>query len=120
MPENNPLGVLIAKAARADYEGRGRGKVVVDEWKVDGQPVTLYFRPLTMVEQFDIASYRRDDGMQYGMVRAIILKAEDELGNRLFTFDQERTFLQQASAAVVARISNAIMAGPSVEEAEKN
>ena len=120
MPDANPLGEAIAKAARVDLEQRGRGKIVVPEWKVDGEPVTIWFRPLTVEQQFEIANYRRDEGIQYGLARTIILKAEDVDGKRLFTYEQEWVFLKASAADVVNRIATAIAAGPSIEEAEKN
>ena len=120
MAESNPLGEAIAKAAREDFDKRGRGRIEVPEWQVDGQPAVIWFRPLTMSEQFEIAGYRNADGQQYAMVRAIILKAEDADGKRLFTLEQERPFLNGVAAPVVMRIAGAIMAGPKVEDAEKN
>lgn len=120
MPESNPIGEAIAKAARDDLESRGRGRIEVPEWSVDGVPAVIYFKPFTMADQFDITSYRKDDGPHYGMVRAIILKAEDAYGQRLFTLEQERVFLQASASVVVARVANAIMAGPKVEDAVKN
>lgn len=122
MPEANPLGEAIAKAARDDMDNRPRGKVVVPEWKVDGEPAVIYFRAMTFDEKCEIRNYRSDEGadaFKYQTVRAVILKAEDADGKRLFTYDHERVFLNSAFGAVM-RIAAAIAEGPTVEQAEKN
>ncbi len=120
MPEANPLGDAIVKAAKDSFDHRGRGKIVVPEWQVDGQPVTIWFRPMTMAETFEIANYRPGDGEHFKMIRAIILKAEDADGKRLFTYDHELALRDSVEAPVLIRIAQAISSGPTVEQAEKN
>jgi hypothetical protein len=118
--EDNPLGAAIAKAARDDYDRRGRVRIEVPEWQVDGAPVVIWARPLTMAERFEVANWRAGDGPQYAAVRALILKAEDAQGKPLFTAEQEHIFLRGAVWQIVSRLSDAIIAGPTVEQAEKN
>ncbi|HZQ01416.1 MAG TPA: hypothetical protein VFB13_17860 [Reyranella sp.] len=118
--EPNVLGEAIAAAARADFDARGLGKVEVPEWAVAGQPTVIYFRPMTISEQFEISSYRSEDGPKYGMVRTIVLKALDSDGKRLFTVEHERVFLEQVSSDVVMRVATAIAKGVPVGEAKKD
>ncbi len=120
MPETNPIGEAIAKAARDDYANRERGHIDIPEWSIDGQPSRIWFRPMTMAEAYDIRSYKQEDGPQYAQVYAIIIKAEDELGKRLFTLEHEQVLLKQVAVDVVRRISDAILAGPRVATAKKD
>lgn len=119
MSDSSSLGDAIAKSARAAFHA-ARGRIEVPEWPVDDKPTVLFFKPLSIEEQFEIADYRRADGQMYGLARAIILKAEDADGKRLFTVEHEMTFLKGAVSGVVMRVAQAIIAGPKLEDVEKN
>lgn len=119
MPEPNPLGDAIARAATDDFDARGLGKVEVPEWAVDGVASVIFFRPMTMSEQFEISAYRADDGPKYAMVRTVVLKALDSDGKRLFTAEHERIFLEKVASDVVLRVATAITKGVPVADAKK-
>lgn len=123
MTETKQIASQILAAARDRMAARGR--IEVPEWRVAGAdgkkvPAVVFFRPMSMAEQFEITGWRKDEGAHYGMVRMVVLKTEDADGTRLFSLDDEPKVLREYDAQGVLRIAHAIMASPSIEDAEKN
>ena len=52
-------------------------------------------------------------------VDAIVLKAKDGEGNKIFKLDDKLTLLNNADANVIARVATEMLNGVSYEEAEK-
>jgi hypothetical protein len=53
------------------------------------------------------------------LVDAIVLKAKDSEGNKIFKLDDKLTLLNNADANVIARVSTEMLNGASYEDTEK-
>lgn len=121
----------ILDRAKAHYDGLDSQKIRVPEWGSPKAPLIITFTPLTVAQRRKI--YKADDKGKSPdggtvCVRAVILKACDEAGRRLFDDMAEHDLTHSVDADVVGRIADAILfrsasLGSSVEEtieAEKN
>lgn len=112
----------IAKRIAAKRAAQERGCVEVDEWGEDGQPLRLYFHPVTAR---DVEKVQRkhpnflDRASLAAMVEMIIEKAEDEAGDRAFTIE-DKPILMGETIGVIATVFGAIFSATSVESHEKN
>ena len=112
----------IAKriAARQD---RARKTIEVAEWgDDDSSPLIIYFGPMLAGEMDRIQ--RKHPGFFQsatcaGMVDLIIMKAEDEKGEKIFTLEDKAT-LNREPFTQITRIAGSMIAAESVEEQEKN
>lgn len=117
----------ILDLAQKHYSGLERQRLEVAEWGEAGHPLVITFTALTVDERRRIfkpdAHGRAPDGPT-ACVRAVILKACDEQGKRLFDAMDEHTLTHKVDSGVVGRIAGAILidASPDDEamEAEKN
>lgn len=114
------MGNAILDRARAHYAARGVQTIEVPEWGEAGQPLILYWTPITLSERQRIVNRVRDSQTLEAMVYAIIIKAQDAQGQPAFTVEDKHALMNSVDAAVVERISGAILAAQSVEDAEKN
>lgn len=122
------------KAGFHRHTGEGRSFIDVPEWGeeveevVDGQPVKrikplrIWWRPFTGAEQ---RRARRDkDGGEINFAKLIVLKAQDEKGNRLFGGDDELTAIHtlevEADWVVVTRVALSMIVSPKIKDLEKN
>ena len=74
---------------------------------------------LSLREQDKINARGKESPYQIA-VYALILKAEDEQGEKLFTLDDKVTLLNNVSFMTVERIITAMFNSGGVEESEKN
>ncbi|RWC47956.1 MAG: hypothetical protein EOS55_13910 [Mesorhizobium sp.] len=121
----------VLEAATAHYGGQQRKDIKVKEWGTPGHPLIITWSPWTVAERNKV--YRRDDNGATPdggviQVRALIVKACDDAGKRLFDEMDEFTLSHKVDSDVVGRIANAILYGSmpkgsdvdSVVDAEKN
>lgn len=104
----------ILDRAKAHFQGLPRNEIVVPEWGEGDQPLTVTWSALTMAEIRKIGR-PNDDGTSATsstmLVRAVIEKACDASGKRLFDEMEETTLLHSVDGGVVSRIGTAIMYG---------
>lgn len=91
-----------------------RRPITVPEWAgPDGEPLTLYFGPLTTADMDDVAArLRKDDGIDAEhparehdrRLGLLIMKAEDEDGNRVFEWGDMIQLREKAEWHVLQRI----------------
>jgi hypothetical protein len=87
----------------------------VDEWDCD-----IYFTEMSLAERKKLLKLSGGDGHEIYAL-AVILKAMDKEGNKLFDISAKQTFMASVDANVVRRISEAISSSSlTPEEAEKN
>ena len=125
MAKSNPLGEAIVASARATFDARKRSFIDVPEWQVDGPDgskaaARIWFDPVSPEEYYDLYNWRRSDGVHYAMAHAVVVKATDEQGNRLFTAEHEIAFCRMVDAAPLLSIANAILGMKPAAEVEKN
>lgn len=119
----------ILDRAKEHYQHLDRRRIEVPEWGEAGHPAVVTWTALTVAERRKI--YRADgagkapDGATI-MVRAVIEKACDAGGKKLFDAMAEHDLTYSVASDVVGRIANAILfsvADTSAQdqiEAEKN
>lgn len=98
------------------FTGAGRSYVDVPEWTGDDdKPLRIWWKPVTLRERKRILAAKNEEA------EALFLKAEDEAGGRMFgELNDLHILANEASAMVVARVAQAIVAAPTVRDAEKN
>jgi len=107
-------------------ERRNKQRRVIEtpsHWGEDDAPLFIYCTPITAGEINKIQRKHKNflnEMTVDGMVDLIIMKAEDEGGNRLFTLE-DKIYLMAEDAPVVADIAGKMFGEhDSIEEAEKN
>ena len=99
---------------RANFDNQERKHFFIEEWEQD-----IYMSRLSLREQDKINARSKDSPYQLA-VYALIMKAEDEKGDKLFTLDDKTFLLDNVSFATVEKVIGAMFGSGSVEDAEKN
>ena len=108
----------VIDRVKAQFEALGIKKIEVAEWGEEGKPLIIYCSPFTLGEKRNLFKGARNDDLGV-LVDAIVLKAKDAEGNKIFKLDDKLTLLNNADANVIARVSTEMLNGISYEEAEK-
>ena len=103
----------LLERIKTHFSSQERMHFYVSEWELD-----LYMSPLSLREQDKINARGKESPYQIA-VYALILKAEDESGEKLFTLDDKMTLLNNVSFQTVERIITAMFNSGGVDEAEK-
>ena len=103
----------------AHLKGRGRKQIDVPEWGNGNGPLTIYWTPLTIEEQAKIYDATQKSSLA-GLAKAVIIKAEDESGEKLFKPEDYPKLRKAADGKIVARVANAILDVPDAADLEKN
>jgi len=108
MADINGVHVILDRA-RAHFEGKGRKRIEIVEWPDDaGAPTVLFAKPMSLHEKNRIYKGAKKDDLAI-LVDAIILKAEDEAGEKLFTLEHKQPLLRAVDADVIARVGSEII-----------
>ena len=109
----------ILERAAAHYAAQEKTRVEVPEWGIDGAPLVIFHTGLTVAERRKIfradSSGRAPDGPT-SCVRAVILKACDESGKRLFSEMDEHDLTHKVDSDVVGRIAASILVGVELDD----
>ena len=108
----------VIDRVKAQFESLGIKKIEVAEWGEEGKPLIIYCSPFTLAEKRNLFKGAKNDDLGV-LVDAIVLKARDGEGNKLFKLDDKQVLLNNADANVIARVATEMLAGISYEEAEK-
>jgi hypothetical protein len=108
----------ILEQAEAHFDGIGRRSISVPEWGKEGKPAVITWMPMTVLQQRAVLA-GKDPGPEL-KVDVLILKAQDENGNKLFSEMDKHRLMTKVDPAVVDRIATAILKAPNVDETEKN
>ena len=101
------------------YKAAGRKSKEIPEWGDDSGPLVVYWTPLTIEEQGVVYRATQKSGLA-GLARALVLKCEDEAGNKLFGEEDYIALRKAADGKTVADVANAILGVESVAAMEKN
>ena len=99
-----------------------RRSASVEAWGEDDKPAVLYALPLSVKDMAWVQRRHKDflNAMQVeGMVDLIILKAEDEGGDKCFTKEDKPILMRKASLNLIATLFGDLW-GDLGEDAEKN
>ena len=108
----------VIDRVKAQFEALGIKKIEVAEWGEEGKPLTIYCSTFTLGEKINLFKGAKNDDLGV-LVDAIVLKAKDSEGNKIFKLDDKLTLLNNADANVIARVATEMLNGISYEEAEK-
>ena len=108
----------VIDRAKAHFEQQGVKKIEVAEWGEEGKPLTIYCSPFTLAEKRNLFKGAKNDDIGV-LVDAIVLKARDGEGNKIFKLDDKQVLLNNADANVIAKVATEMLNGVSYEEAEK-
>ena len=108
----------VIDRVKAQFESLGIKKIEVAEWGEEGKPLTIYCSPFTLAEKRNLFKGARTDDLGV-LVDAVMLKARDKDGNKIFKLDDKQTLLNNADPEVIARVATEMLNTISFEEAEK-
>jgi hypothetical protein len=114
--------MTLAKRIAAKRAEQQRGFSDVEEWGEADQPLRLYF---TQVSARDIEKVQRkyptflSEASMSAMVEMIIVKAEDDAGEKVFTLEDKVTLLGEP-VGVIAKVFGSIFDSDSPEDHLKN
>lgn len=102
-----------------------RREILVPAWADDtGQPFKLYCRPITCYDLNEIQKRHPkvlESPTVASMVDLIVMKAEDEGGDKLFTSAEDRMDLMGEETQIISSIAEEMFGQiQSIEELEKN
>jgi hypothetical protein len=102
------------EAMKSHFKALGTPSIEIPEWVVDGKPMKIFWKPLTLVERAEIFE---GDGTD---LEIFIRKALDADGNRMFNLEDKQSIRVAVAPQIVQRIAVEMMKLPSVEQVEKN
>ena len=108
----------VIDRVKAQFESLGIKKIEVAEWGEEGKPLTIYSTPITLAEKRSLFKGAKNDDLGV-LVDAIVLKAKNSDGEKIFKLDDKQVLLNNADANVIARVATEMLNGVSYEEAEK-
>lgn len=109
--------------AKAHFEKLGTQSISIEEWTdEDGNPTIIYWTPITLSEKNKIAQKTGGNVLADASVLAdiVIWKALDKDGKKLFTIEDKIALMHKVDSEILARIANAMVVTPSVEDLKKN
>lgn len=89
---------------REHFASLGTRKIEVPEWKL-----TIYATPVTLAEKSRLYKKSRENDMDL-LVDLLVMKAQNEKGEKLFTIEHKATLLNKADSNIIGRVANAILA----------
>lgn len=109
-------------ADRIKARSRDTRFIEVPEWGEEGEPEKVYYGPFLAGELNRIQRKHKDflgNPTLEGMVDLIILKAQDQDGEALFTL-ADKPVLMRESVGVIAEVAGSFMSSENAEDLEKN
>jgi len=100
------------------FEKQGIKKIEVAEWGEEGNPLVIYCSPFSMAEKRNLFKGAKQDDLSV-LVDALMLKARDKDGNKVFKLDDKQVLLNKADPEVIARVATEMLNTIPFEEAEK-
>lgn len=112
---------LIDNAKKHFNEISAPRRIEVPEWGEDAEhPAVIYTTPFTLAEKQKLMEIGDREGYLSRLADALIMKATDDAGKKLFTIDHKHALRHKVDSDVLARVVNEMMRVPSVEDMEKN
>ena len=108
----------VIDRVKEHFESQGVKKIEVAEWGEEGQPLVIYSSPFTLAEKRNLFKGAKNDDLGV-LVDAIMLKARDKDGNKIFKLDDKQVLLNNADPEVIARVAGEILNSVPLEDIEK-
>ena len=106
------------EAALAYTSGLGIRSMEVPEWPIDGRPLKVFWKPMTLEERELI--FKGGDMKLTDYAEVLFRKALDADGTKLFDLDDKIKLAKFVESGVVQRIALEILRSPKIEDLEKN
>ena len=108
----------VIDRVKEHFDSKGINKIEVAEWGEEGKPLEIFSKPFTLAEKRNLFKNARNDDLAV-LVDAIVLKALDADGNKIFKLDDKKTLLNNADPDVIGRVATLMLNSINSEEAEK-
>jgi hypothetical protein len=108
----------VIDRVKEHFEAKGINKIEVAEWGEEGNPLEIYSKPFTLAEKRNLFKNAKNDDLAV-LVDAIVLKAKDSDGNKIFKLDDKKVLLNNADPDIIARVATEMLNSVNIEEAEK-
>jgi hypothetical protein len=107
--------------ATAHFMRRKTREIVVDQWPDEhGQPLSVFYYPLTLKDLDNLAKIEKQHGPGAELiVRTLIEHARDEKGDKLFTLEHKHALLNEVDPDVIHLIVNAMMPNSEPDDIKK-
>ena len=110
----------IVERVKAHFDSQEVKRIEVPEWAdEEGNATILYCQPFTLADRKKLSRLAADDDLEF-IARLVIMKAEDENGEKVFDLSHKPILMNKADPNVISRIAAQITASPSVEEQSGN
>jgi hypothetical protein len=104
---------------KSHYSRAKNQEIEVPEWGDAGNPFKVFHDPMTPNQRKRIADAH--EGLDpEAFVDVLVMKAQDEHGEKLFDADDKHKLLTQADGAIIGRIALQMLAPCDARELEKN
>ena len=90
----------------------------VEEWADESGTFKIYAKPLTLQESSKLYRLSKNDDLAL-LAYALIHKALDESGDKMFTMDDKHKMMNSVDVTVLTKIGTWIMGTEDVDSAEK-
>lgn len=105
----------VLERAKAHFDAQGVTRIEVPEWPDEkGNPTVLYSQPFTLADRKKLMKFAQEDDLEF-IVRMVIMKCEDEQGEKVFDLSDKPVLLNKVDPGIVSRIAAEIVVSPSVE-----
>ena len=108
----------VIDRVKEHFDNQGIKKIEVAEWGEEGKPLVIYCSPFSMAEKRNLFKGAKQDDLSV-LVDALMLKARDADGNKVFKLDDKQVLLNKADPEVIARVATDMLNTMPYEEAEK-
>jgi len=104
----------------AHYNQKEVTRIEVPEWPDEnGKPTVMFSQPWSLEDRRKLVRASSEDENEF-LIRLLILKLEDENGEKVFDLSHKPALLKKADPNIVSRITGQIMKSLSVEEQSGN
>jgi len=109
----------LIERMKAHFTDIGVRHLEAPEWGEEGKPLVIYFSPLTLAEKQKLQTIGERDGYVARLADALIMKAMDAEGKKLYTVADKHALRNQVDPDVLARVVLEMMSSPGVDEMGK-
>lgn len=102
----------------AHFDAQEVNSFEVPEWGTEGKPLVIFSKPLTLHESKKLYRMSNDNDLEV-MVYAIITKALDADGEKIFSLADKENLMNRADVTVVANVAGKILGAMSPSQAEE-
>lgn len=115
---NKPKKSTLLDRVKEHFDTKSVRTIEVAEWGDDDGPLIIYVSPMTLLQRQKIYGSNAGAIDFKVMVAAVILKAEDQDGDRLFNLTDKSHLLNHADDVIIAKIAGFILDVPEEDDEE--